>query len=63
MWAVAEVQQSAKSVKSAKSAKRLKNECQIGCKPLFYNRIMTIGLRYKVYIALLAIWVCILVAS
>ena len=35
----------------------------IGCTPLFYNRTMTIEVEIQVYIALLAIWVCILAAS
>ena len=60
---VTEVRQSVKKGKCEKYEK----ECEIsvmGCIPLFYNRIMTIGSRYHCCIlCLLAIWVCILVAS
>ena len=46
MQAVAAIQQSAKS---AKEVRKMQNECKmsvIGCTPLFYNRTLTIGLRY-----------------
>ena len=61
-----EVRQSA-SVESAKgSAKSYKGSCEtgvIGYIPLFYNRTMTIGLRYGCILPCLPIWVCILAAS